>query len=190
MKCNKILPLLSRQIDSDLNWVQRKMVFYHLSRCEACASELRLMQRTSNLTRSAMTVADQSLQDTDLWEAIEEELPKTDPCEAADTAFPAERQKVLTSPAGARSWKKWSPAVVGLAVLLIFSLWLKPRQTGILSPDSPEAQISELPVVEEVFNEGVTVMTFKTSDPKITVVWFFQEVNSEENEVFENGGVS
>ena len=38
-----------------------------------------------------------------------------------------------------------------------------------------QKSVPSLPIIENVDRKGVTVMTFKTDDPKVTIVWLFEE---------------
>lgn len=214
MKCSRIQPLLSRLIDSDLNRIQRVQVRLHLRQCQACTAELAAIQAVSDRVRTAVQSTDARFDQEDIWAAIQFRLPdESNPSPANPEAVgldglpqarghkqkrdwlargnrgsqvvPFEWKKCFPVPVTQLNWRTWSPVMIGFATVLIFSLWLKPERQVPEPSLRAKSAIYEVPVVEEVFQEGVTVMTFETRDPKIKVVWFFKE-NSEN----ENGGVS
>ena len=80
-------------------------------------------------------------------------------------------------------WKKnlfGKPAnfAVGIATVILVILigfWINNNQTPELITKSLNDQVVNYPIIEKVDNPNVTVMTYLTDDPKIKIVWLFED---------------
>ncbi|NQT24431.1 zf-HC2 domain-containing protein [candidate division KSB1 bacterium] len=171
MKCKSIEKMLSAFAADELNFIQKGRVRWHVRRCESCCAELSVYTKTREQVQATLRTQNENLSDEPIWPQI------------------GSRVKIIRNSqkkSGARIvplvWRKAVPVLAGAFVLLI-SLWIHHARQ---SP-APEILRSVLPLVEDFHEPGVTMMTFETDDPTISIVWFFKddEVNLENK----NGGV-
>lgn len=134
----------------------------HLNRCEACRVELGKIQRTRQLMSEAYGAMQVEPPDDRFWEQVLYRLPRRD---TEDARAKTRRAKKVTG--------RLVPVLAGLAaiaVILVFGI----RRPGMEIMDPITRPPATVPLVEGA-EPGVTVMTFQTEDPKMTIVWFFED---------------
>ena len=170
MKCNSIEPLLSAFAADELSIIKRWVIRFHVKRCKSCCEELSLYQKTRAQVRRVLQNKAQELPQEAIWPQIEARV------EIIRKSHQKRERKTVH-----KIWKKAIPALAGVIVLLL-SLWIHHAK------QAPDQEILKpvLPLVEDFYKPGVTMMTFETDDPKISIVWFFKDEDS--NQKNTNGG--
>ena len=166
MKCRDIEDLLFLYSGGDLSRWKQFIVRNHLQNCENCRLELGKLQRTRDIVTDALRQEETANVDSQLWERVLYRLPKGSTDKDRGTRTERTIPSVL---------HRLAPALAGIAIFLIIVLirFIPPLHKQNRGPSMPSS--SHIPVVESVNKSGITVMTFKTDDPKVTIVWFFEE---------------
>jgi predicted anti-sigma-YlaC factor YlaD len=166
MKCEKIQEYLPLYVGRELTWWKKLIVHNHLIKCKNCHLEYNKLNKVKNLTKKSIAVQPVPNIDTQFLEKIILNLKK-------QKEQKRHHRKTFKDPR--IIIKRTVPALVGLVLLLLVLIlgddyYLK-KYHKIKSID----ESISYPVVEAVHKPNVTVMTFKTDNPKITIVWFFEE---------------
>ena len=162
MNCQRILKMLPLFIGGELSNKKEQRVQDHLDHCQSCQNQLESL-------RISTKVFSQALQDQHIL-PIDKNF-----ADGVLDCIPQPREVYSFSQRKLRTRIAW--AVSALSVGVIFLLVLI-RGEVFKRAGSENAFTSprSLPLVEKA-EPGVTVMTFQTDDPKITIVWFFQNDN-------------
>ena len=170
MKCHNVEQAMPLYIGGDLAGFMESRVRQHIEHCDSCRKELAKYQATLNLARASLKRKELSVSHDSLWEQILYRLPRDN--RNGSKVVPVKKSRPVY---------RLVPAVLGAAVIIILLLMGDggPFRTEFLEPPQPVAA-RQYPVVEQT-DPGVTVMTFQTDDPKVTIVWFFQKEPDQEN---------
>lgn len=170
MSCKNIQKQLPLYVGNDLPWLKKLIVENHLKHCDACRAELLTLKKSHGFFVQTMLEKTWEM-DSFLWDKVQHRLP--------------EREKIRRKVATNRWIKSGFRFSLGLAVLLILFSVQKPKHIVDLPlPIQQNPLIArDYPIVENVNKSGVTVMTFETQDPKIIIVWFFEEENAKNKEI-------
>jgi hypothetical protein len=106
----------------------------------------------------------------DLWERVLYRLPQERRAAAASVPPRPKRHGLMFVPAA---------AAIAVVLILMFSGDGTRRRNG--TPSQLDAVRSKIPLVKPT-DHGVTVLTFQTDDPRVTIAWFFEEEPTEEEE--------
>ncbi len=91
--CEEVRPLLGRYVDGELEAADISRVDDHVSACESCAAELRLMQREAELLCAAFAPEEEAPEQlcANLWESLQESpaRPRSTPMRRAALAAAA-----------------------------------------------------------------------------------------------------
>jgi hypothetical protein len=168
VKCQNVQKLLPLFSGGDLRGLRRNRIRLHIERCESCRKDLVRFQKTREWAGQAIRQKELSISHDSCWEQILYKLPRN----ATKRSKTAAEKKY--SP-----FHRIVPLLIGAAAILIMLLM------GDVGPfinrrtEQPEPIVRNLPVVENVNKPGVTVMTFQTDDPRVTIVWFFEEESNQ-----------
>lgn len=154
MNCEQIKQALPLYSGGELKGRESRRVRKHLSTCGSCRLELEKLNGIRSVSVDALSALQP--ESSDLWEELLYKLPKRDPA-------PERKVKPLVRYA--------IPVLAGCALILF--LLLSRDLSRIENSDTIAA--ARVPVLEEVDMENVTVMTFQTDDPKITIVWIVED---------------
>lgn len=136
----------------------------HLRSCPECQSELDKLRIATALVHEVIQ-DDEPVTSDSIWDDVRLRI-------AGERIAESTRRPKARRP----RFHNWVPALIGITALFI--LFLVGERMGPIENQSMNNEItSNIPVVEHVDKPGVTVMTFKTDDPKVTIVWFFEEEN-------------
>ena len=162
MSCEKVKKQLPLYVGNDLSLLSRMRVSMHLVHCTACAAELDKYAAIRQVTTQTLSTLD--IEYDDIWHSVLYRLPERKPYSAPSTMAKTRRR-----------FRTVSYVLAGVAVLFIalFVNYRSHEKEEIV--DANVQNKASLPVVEYVDKPGVTVMTFKTKDPKMTIVWFFEK---------------
>lgn len=165
MSCKKtFLPLYT---GGDLPGWKQLYTRFHLRRCEECRLELNRLTKSNRLFSSAMVQKEPKISAVEMWGNIRNQLPET-PEQPVQKIV--RKENLIRKPAF---------AIAGFTIVMLALLSLK---TGNFLNTSEESSITKnsdgkvtknYPIVENV-EPNITVMTFQTDDPKIKIVWFFE----------------
>lgn len=166
MKCQKVKNLLPLYCGGELPWLKNIVVGRHIHSCEECGAELQRLKRMSEVVIQSLRDKEVTDFDESFWEWVLFRLPKE---RAAQESFLIKDKKQIWS------FRKIVPALIGAAAILVALFIGYSRRLLWHDLGSENDATLNYPVVENVNKPGVTVMTFKTDDPKITIIWFFEE---------------
>ncbi|MFO7891910.1 MAG: hypothetical protein R6V04_16410 [bacterium] len=163
MKCRHIKKYLPLYSGDDLNPVMFWLIRQHLKKCPSCRIDLKELQQTQQITTEAIRSHNIQINNHGIWNEIVYRL-------SHNTIIKTKSKNKNIS-----FWHKLVPGLIGLVILVI--IVFVTEQSGIKKPAVDQAMHNgdPVPVVEDVTDPHVTVMTFKTNDPKITIVWFFKD---------------
>lgn len=171
MNCRYFQKQLALFIGGELSSKKEKVVQDHLDRCIKCRNHFESLRISGNTFSKA--IRDQSIPilDTGFTENVINRIFET--------------QSVSAVLSGIRRPKlAWALSAIAVAVVFLFFLMLGDR-FKLKSEKDTFTSPRTLPLVEKA-EPGVTVMTFTTDDPKITIVWFFQDNNQDNQNNKEN----
>ncbi|MBN2414840.1 zf-HC2 domain-containing protein [bacterium] len=160
MKCHHVRTLLPLCAGNDLDRFRSGAVRRHLASCPSCRKELEELQAARILAADAVRTRAAGVRDTDVWQDVVYALPRR---EMSVRPSPVKKAGAL---------HRLIPIFIGTAMVVVALLF---HEGGQLRRGSSPPHIAELPVVESVDEPGVTVMTFQTDDPKVTIVWLFKD---------------
>lgn len=159
MKCHHVSKLLPLYAGNDLGRFRSAAVRRHLTACQPCRRELKELEAARCIAADAVRTRAASVRDIELWQDVVCALPRR---EGTLESVPIHKKGTPQSLA---------PLLIGAAAVVIALLFHEGRR----AQPSTRPEIAELPVVESVDEPGVTVMTFQTDDPKVTIVWLFKD---------------
>ena len=161
MTCKRVKKWLPLYVGDELGPWRRRVVEHHFRCCHACAREHAHLAKSRNLVSGALLSQSGSVSGDALWKHVLSGLRRERPA--------SDKPHRISSP-----WRVAVPALVGAALVCIVT-FLGERLPDQKSLHRNEEGSIPIPVVESVNQPGVTVMTFLTDDPKVTIVWFFEE---------------
>ena len=162
MNCQRSRQWLPLAAGGDLPPLNRWLLNRHLKHCGPCRQALTQIETVNALAAKALAAKALAADPT--------HGPSL--AEAVLFGLPPAGGRIIKKTTGRRSWRFALPAMAAAAALTLLMVHRQPARL-------PEG-CHDLPVVVDA-PENTTVMTFKTDDPKITVVWFFQ--NDQPNEL-------
>jgi anti-sigma factor RsiW len=161
MRCSWTKNRLANYRGGELHRWENLLVQHHLKRCDSCQAELENLNRITVAAAEALRQQREELPRTDLWPVILPNLPKVAEPVGMNPTRPL--------------WQHW-PSAAALAAAAVLIILLIGRDRLSLTEDrSLASQQIEPPAVEEVFTPNTTVMTIQTEDPKVRIVWLFQD---------------
>jgi hypothetical protein len=165
-KRNINLPLY---VGGDLARLKSIFVRWHIRRCETCSSELNILENSKKVINWSLDKKKISVQANELWREIRNQLPDSETTETIVVKRIKWKENFIKKPAY---------IVVGSALILfvvLFGLRMKESEQSQKLAEAQENTFQNYPVVEKVNNPNVTVLTYLTDDPKIKIVWFFED---------------
>ncbi len=170
MECKHVMDYLPSFIGKEIPWWKQLLVQRHLQSCKKCQLELIKLKKARDLSVQFLNRKQTTIADNTLWEDILPVLPEEKSKKTQLIKKPNQRRSPIL---------KWIPAIAGIPIIILIviinNLYKEPQQQK-----QQENNSINYPVIEGVNKPGVTVMTFQTSDPKITIVWFFEEESNDE----------
>ena len=185
MNCFKVQELLYLYAGNDLSQMKMNYVANHLSACKACVLEFDKIRKTMELTvKSIETKQDESVKEN-IWQQIQNEIPPAPSIQVrAKPAIIIDKIRSFVSnipnlfrnrPLNIKLGFAASALFIFAAIILIRTQ-ITEREPTMFAEQKPHSSVLEqYPTVEEVNKPGVTVLTMKTENPHIKVVWFFDE---------------
>lgn len=176
MKCKQVKKYLYLYAGNDLAGRKISKIEKHLGVCEACSEELERIKQYIGITADSLK-ADQVEPDQQvLWQQIQGEIESRPKNKTSEKKIP---DLFFNKYPFFQPYK----TVLGLAVsclllLLVFSPFTidnTDKEHSEINNQKTVSELDEYPVVEAFENKNATVMTMQTDDPKIKVVWFFDE---------------
>ena len=162
--CSSVSKLLERYSDKEVTAQERSFVEDHLSVCETCRNELRLMERLRDLVKTPVEEAMKKEEFPWVWQKIKRGIQS----EEKPTWWEAIRSWLDITPFSHR--KVWIPAVAVIAILVVTTAPLLFKK----SPSYPSPS-----VVEYVESKTHNVMVYELEKTKVTVIWLFEEPEKE-----------
>ena len=168
MNCNKTSKFLPLYAGGDLPGWKRSYTRFHLRRCEECSLELNRLKKSNRLFSSALEQKELKISAAEMWSNIRNQLPET-------PKQPVQKIVRKTNPT-----RKPAFAIAGFTIVMFAVLSLKTgnflnnNEGTLITKNSAEKVTKNYPIVENV-EPNITVMTFQTDDPKIKIVWFFED---------------
>lgn len=181
MKCKQVKTQLYLYAGNDLPRSKTNKIKNHLGTCEACSDEFEKIKQYIGITVDSLKEEHNEPDQQVLWQQIQDEI------ESKAKYENPERTAKIRKPFESNFFKQpfhqpyktaFSLAVSFVLVLLVFSIFILKDTDKIDMATNNQKTVSDLgkyPVVEAVEKRNVTVMTMQTDDPKIKVVWFFDE---------------
>jgi hypothetical protein len=185
MNCFKVQKLLYLYAGNDLSKWKMNRVANHLSGCKTCFSELGRIKKTMGLTIKSFELKQNASVTESMWQDIQKEI-KPESLIQTQTKFSLFVEQALLFVPDRIDFFKRKPLNIKLgfaasvlvlfAAIFLFQTKHPGNETTIFAEQKPHSSILEqYPTVEEVDKPGVTVLTMKTENPRIKVVWFFDE---------------
>jgi hypothetical protein len=159
--CSSVSKLLEKYFDQEVTDNERVLAEGHLRDCADCRNALRSMEELRTLMRFPVEEAVREEDFPWVWQKIEREIRKG--------------QEKLTWWQSLRSWldvsplfkkRVWIPAAASFVVLLFVTTLIIFEKT----PSYPSAS-----VVEYLDSPTYNVMVYQSEEPKVTVIWVFDE---------------
>ena len=156
----------------ELPWWQNWRMALHVRFCSRCQHALAELQCMRRQVQDQLRQINMAPPGPDFWVGI---LQRLHAGEAASPNPEATRQPFVF-------WLR--PAIYAAAgLLLIVSAWFledRAQEKLAASRDAPAVLVDQKhpryqPTVENADMPGSTVLTFRTDDPKVTIVWFFTD---------------
>lgn len=170
MKCEDVSELLTAYLDNEVSSEERDQIKAHLSICQRCCEELKILATIRSGGRQALKVmAAEVASPPESWAAIEQRLISEQPKVAIFGIAKSKlkggismmRQGLVSRPPA------WKPAVIGVlvAVLIVGLALIIPPHLG-QSPEVLAAEIAQNdPQVRELLPEGTVIRVVKAVRP-------------------------
>jgi anti-sigma factor RsiW len=164
--CSSVSRLLEKYFDREVTGDERLLVEGHLQGCPDCRNALRSMEELRTLMRFPVEEAVQKEDFSWVWQKIERRIRGA--------------QEKVTWWQSLRSWldvfpfsrrKIWIPVAATLVVLLLITAQIIFEKT----PSYPGAS-----VVKYLDSPTYNVMVYQSEEPKVTVIWVFDEPATEQ----------
>lgn len=158
--------LIHSYMDGELSGLTSILLRWHINRCEYCRSALSMLEGSNHIVRSAFARRKISIPEDELWKQIEPEIQRV---KSPQIDWAERKKPLLVKPAY---------LVAGLAVIVlaaVVGLWKVNSSPPETANGVATKEVNEYPVIEKVDNPNVTVMTYLTDDPKIKIVWLFED---------------
>ena len=164
MKCQDVKDSLPLYSGGELPWWKRIRIKHHISRCEECYLEWRKLQKTREIVVYVLRQTERKILDKQLWKRVTYSFYQEEAGEIPTSKTVERRNKFIP---------RLVFPLIGLAMVLVL-LFVKLEWKAIKLWHNQSAGKC-LPVVQKVNRPNITVMTFQTTDPKVVIVWFFEE---------------
>ncbi len=154
----------------DLPWWQNAWVGWHVKRCQKCQATLAQLQRWRRQVQERVQTQEPPSSLPDLWPGVIARITSPAPSRRArrTTRMP------LLRPALA--------LIAGLVAIFAIHRLEKNARERLIAQAGQNMSLAvqqnatpAFPVVEDVKMPNTTVLTFRTDDPRVTVVWFFSQ---------------
>ena len=168
MTCREATTLLPLFFDGELDPRQMRVVALHSTRCDACESELRRLERTQELVGEHLRASVDEIDFTNFWPAVDARLrlPRH-PWGARVRAWWAEREGI----------SQWGiPALAGAAVMAVLAFLLLAR-----APHATQTAPAELAAVdngasiESLDSDLDSVAVLNDPETRTTVLWVSED---------------
>ncbi|MBC8180827.1 hypothetical protein H8E88_06860 [candidate division KSB1 bacterium] len=185
MNCYKVQKLLYLYSGYDLSKWKMNRVANHLSSCKTCESELERIQKAMELTVKYVEPKQGESVRESMWQNIQNEI-KPYRAIQEQTIYSVFVDEALSFVSSVLNFFRLRPlkiklgfaasALVILAAIILFQTQSPDKEAKIFAEQKPHSPaLEQYPTVEKVEKPGVTVLTMKTDNPRIKVVWFFDE---------------
>lgn len=166
IRCEKVLGMLDRFYDNELNGRKRNAVREHLHRCEDCSNELQKLEDVGSMLRMHYEQVAASENIPSVWDRISAATEAPVVLEPEPLRDRLTRLLAIPKPA-------WA-AVGAFALVLIFALSYIP---GNHAP----VVVADDCIIDSVSAEGCSVMVYEAGDAKMQVIWVM-DLQTEEAE--------
>ncbi len=159
--CSSVSKLLERYFDQEVTEKEKFLVEGHLQNCLACRNALRLMEELTTLIKAPVEEAVRNEEFPWVWQKIEREVHRSQGKLTWWQFFWSELDVFALF-----RKKVWIPAAATVVLLLLITaqiIFQKP-------PYYPDGS-----VVEYVQSQTGNVMVYQLENPKVTVLWLFEE---------------
>ncbi len=185
MNCSKVQKLLYLYSGNDLSKRKMNRLENHLSSCKTCEAEFCRIEKTMELTINNFEPKQSESVKESMWQNIQNEIKPTRAVQV-QTKYSLFVEKALSFVSNSIDFFKHKPLNIKLgfaasvlvlfAIIILFQTQRPEKKTTIFAELKPHSSaLEQYPTVEKVDKPGVTVLTMKTDDPHIKVVWFFDE---------------
>jgi hypothetical protein len=178
MKCSKVKELLYLYESQDLSKRLASKVGKHLTSCEICTADLRRIKACTEIAAESLkTIPTESIHDN-VWQRVQAGVSSTD-----QPRSNAKRHVLGKSPLDFR-WLGKHKLKLGLAfasvIILVTTLVLishnsRTKHLAVSKQAIDPSSLSQYPLIEDVDNPDVKILTLQTDNPNIKVAWFFDD---------------
>jgi len=185
MNCSKVQKLIYLHAGNDLSQRKMKRLENHLSRCKSCVSELDKIKKSLKVATQTCDPQQDEIQTERMWQNIQKEI-KSARAVQVKTKYSLLVERFQSFLSNILNFFKYKPlniklgfaasALILFAAIFLFQTQRTEKEPTIFAELKPHSSaLEQYPTVEKVDKPGVTVLTMKTEDPHIKVVWFFDE---------------
>ena len=172
MSCQKIEKYLYLYEFGDLSKRKQHHVQKHLDACEACRKLAQDVQQSSQLVSNACQPALDEQVQASIWLGIQNQLERSASSHQKKVdIFEEITHRVTTRPVKIA----FSVCAILFIVIHLITGEQAHHQKNVSTDLKQIELVSSIPVVEDVADPDVQVLTMETDDPTIQVVWFFAE---------------
>jgi len=160
------LPLF---VSCDLPKLESIFLRRHIRNCESCQAELKILKKSTVVLQSAIEKKKMSIKGDEIWQQIQTQLPVSESIKT--TKFTGVKWKEIL-------FGKPAYVAIGFAAIILVILvgfWQNKNQQTEMVAKVLDAQTQSYPIIEKINNPNVTVMTYLTDDPRIKIVWLFED---------------
>jgi hypothetical protein len=160
MKCKRIQKWLPLHAGRDLDGIRGRLVERHLAGCADCRSECDTLVSVRRISRQAL-LSRMIKSGSVHWSGLAARLENMP--ESIDRKTVRHKHFRLAFNA------------VGMILAVLIILWTRHTPQKKAQSDYLNLKKQLPPIVEAVHMEHVTLVTFETNNPHLTIVWFFQD---------------
>ena len=170
--CQKIEKYLYLYESGDLSKRKRHHVQEHLDVCESCRKLMQDIQQSSRLVSNACQPdLDEHVQQS-IWLSMQNQLERSASSRQKKVdVFEEIIHRITTRPVKIA----FSVCAILFIVIHLITGEQSQHQKNVSTDLKQIDLVSAIPVVEDVADPDVQVLTMETDDPSIQVVWFFDE---------------